>query len=99
MKLFKLMNENAEDLAKIIVRNNVCLTSSYRSQDILTSILSILGHPSQTAENGKPLADAKGETAYSASFIEWYVPSLLDFLSHHHNLIFQNVSPGSRPKR
>jgi hypothetical protein len=26
-----------------------------------------------TLENGKPLAEAKGEVAYSASFIEWYV--------------------------
>ena len=41
--LFKLMNENAEDLAQIC-----------------------------TLENGKPLADAKGEIAYSASFIDWF---------------------------
>jgi succinate-semialdehyde dehydrogenase/glutarate-semialdehyde dehydrogenase len=26
-----------------------------------------------TLENGKPIAEAKGEVAYSASFIEWYV--------------------------
>lgn len=25
-----------------------------------------------TAEQGKPLAEAKGETAYAASFIEWF---------------------------
>jgi succinate-semialdehyde dehydrogenase / glutarate-semialdehyde dehydrogenase len=25
-----------------------------------------------TWENGKPLADAKGEVTYSASFIEWF---------------------------
>lgn len=25
----------------------------------------------QTAENGKPLADARGEVAYSASFMDW----------------------------
>lgn len=43
MKLFKLMSDNAEDLATII-----------------------------TAENGKPLTDAKGEAAYSSSFIEWF---------------------------
>lgn len=25
-----------------------------------------------TWENGKPLADAKGEAAYAASFLEWF---------------------------
>ena len=25
-----------------------------------------------TAEQGKPLAEAKGEVAYAASFIEWF---------------------------
>ncbi|KAI5478678.1 succinate-semialdehyde dehydrogenase (NADP+) [Pseudohyphozyma bogoriensis] len=42
-KLFALMNEHAEDLAKII-----------------------------TAENGKPMTDARGEITYGASFIEWF---------------------------
>ncbi|KAG8968545.1 succinate semialdehyde dehydrogenase NADP+ linked [Tulasnella sp. 419] len=42
-KLYDLMIENTEDLAKII-----------------------------TLENGKPLAEAKGEHTYSASFIEWF---------------------------
>ena len=33
------------------------------SQDLATLI---------TWENGKPLADAKGEVAYAASFFEWF---------------------------
>jgi len=43
MKFYKLMLDNADDLAMII-----------------------------TAENGKPLAEAKTENAYSASFVEWF---------------------------
>ncbi|TFY58000.1 hypothetical protein EVJ58_g6682 [Rhodofomes roseus] len=43
MKFYALMQENTEDLARII-----------------------------TLENGKPLAEAKGEHAYSSSFIEWF---------------------------
>jgi len=43
MKLFNLMEEHHDDLARII-----------------------------TLENGKPLAEAKGENIYSASFIEWF---------------------------
>jgi succinate-semialdehyde dehydrogenase/glutarate-semialdehyde dehydrogenase len=42
-KWFDLMNENADDLARIM-----------------------------TAEQGKPLAEAKGEVVYAASFLEWY---------------------------
>jgi succinate-semialdehyde dehydrogenase / glutarate-semialdehyde dehydrogenase len=42
-KLFNLMTENAEDLARIM-----------------------------TAEQGKPLAESRGEIAYAASFIEWF---------------------------
>lgn len=42
-KLFGALQENVDDLAKLI-----------------------------TAENGKPLAEAKGEMAYSNSFIEWF---------------------------
>lgn len=42
-KLYNALQENVEDLAKIIV-----------------------------AENGKPLAEAKGEMAYSNGFMEWY---------------------------
>jgi succinate-semialdehyde dehydrogenase/glutarate-semialdehyde dehydrogenase len=40
---FKLINDNAEDLARMI-----------------------------TAENGKPLAEARGEVTYGASFVEWF---------------------------
>ena len=43
MKWFHLMNQHADDLARIM-----------------------------TAEQGKPLAEAKGEVAYGASFIEWF---------------------------
>lgn len=42
-KWYELMQENAEDLARLI-----------------------------TWENGKPLADAKGEVAYAANFFEWF---------------------------
>ncbi|KAJ3491014.1 hypothetical protein NLG97_g5671 [Lecanicillium saksenae] len=42
-KWFDLMNENADDIAKLI-----------------------------TWENGKPIADAKGEAAYAANFFEWF---------------------------
>jgi succinate-semialdehyde dehydrogenase/glutarate-semialdehyde dehydrogenase len=42
-RLFDLMLENQEDLARIM-----------------------------TAEQGKPLAEARGEIAYAASFIEWF---------------------------
>ena len=43
MKWFHLMNQHADDLARIM-----------------------------TAEQGKPLSEAKGEVAYGASFIEWF---------------------------
>lgn len=43
MKWFRLMQEHADDLARIM-----------------------------TAEQGKPLAEAKAEVAYGASFIEWF---------------------------
>lgn len=42
-KLYELMLDNQEDLARIL-----------------------------TAEQGKPLAEARGEIAYSASFLEWF---------------------------
>lgn len=47
-KLYHKINENADDLAHIIV-----------------------------AENGKPLADAKAEVAYSNSFVEWFAEEAL----------------------
>ncbi|EJU06288.1 succinate-semialdehyde dehydrogenase [Dacryopinax primogenitus] len=43
LKLYKLMQDNAEDLAMIL-----------------------------TAENGKTITEARGENAYSASFVEWF---------------------------
>jgi len=43
MKWFQLMNQHADDLARIM-----------------------------TAEQGKPLAEARGEVVYGASFIEWF---------------------------
>ncbi|KIM74992.1 hypothetical protein PILCRDRAFT_13936 [Piloderma croceum F 1598] len=43
LKLFRLMQENSDDLGRII-----------------------------TLENGKTLAEGKGESAYSASFFEWF---------------------------
>jgi len=43
MKWFALINQHADDLARIM-----------------------------TAEQGKPLAEARGEVSYGASFIEWF---------------------------
>ncbi|OYU72035.1 MAG: succinate-semialdehyde dehydrogenase (NADP(+)), partial [Burkholderiales bacterium PBB5] len=43
MKWFALINQHADDLARIM-----------------------------TAEQGKPLAEARGEVTYGASFIEWF---------------------------
>jgi len=43
MKWFQLLNQHADDLARIM-----------------------------TAEQGKPLAEARGEVVYGASFIEWF---------------------------
>ena len=43
MKWFQLLNQHADDLARIL-----------------------------TAEQGKPLAEARGEVAYAASFVEWF---------------------------
>ena len=48
MKLFRLLQDNSEDLARII-----------------------------TLENGKPLADAKGEVAYGSSYFEWFAQEAL----------------------
>ncbi|CCL98253.1 uncharacterized protein FIBRA_00247 [Fibroporia radiculosa] len=48
MKFYALMQENQDDLARLV-----------------------------TLENGKPIAEARGEHAYAASFIEWFevIPS------------------------
>ncbi|MFN3296723.1 NAD-dependent succinate-semialdehyde dehydrogenase [Caldimonas sp.] len=43
MKWFQLLNEHADDLARLM-----------------------------TAEQGKPLAEARGEVLYAASFVEWF---------------------------
>jgi len=48
LKLYALVNENADDLARII-----------------------------TLENGKPLADSKGEIAYGNSFVSWFAAEAL----------------------
>ena len=37
-----------------------------------------------TAEQGKPLAEAKGEIAYGASFIEWFARRGQAHLWRHH---------------
>ncbi|KAI3619472.1 succinate-semialdehyde dehydrogenase [Moniliophthora roreri] len=57
LKFFALMKEHDDDLARIIVRSFLLLSST-----TLTA--------AQTLENGKPLAEAKGENAYSSSFME-----------------------------
>ena len=37
-----------------------------------------------TAEQGKPLSEAKGEIAYAASFIEWFADEALAPLRRYH---------------
>lgn len=54
MKLFSLMQQHQDDLARII-----------------------------TLENGKPLAEAKGENTYSASFIEWFAEESVRIYGEH----------------
>ena len=43
-----------------------------------------------TAEQGKPLAEAKGEIAYAASFIEWF--------AEEGKRIYGDVDPGARSR-
>jgi hypothetical protein len=60
------MLDNTDDLAAIIVSPPPALR-------VFSSLTDLDSHPLiQTAENGKPLADAKGEHLYSASFLEWF---------------------------
>ncbi|GJN90212.1 hypothetical protein Rhopal_003211-T1 [Rhodotorula paludigena] len=53
-------------------------TSEYERAAILTKIFQIMTENSEdlaqiiTAENGKPLADARGEITYGASYFSWY---------------------------
>ncbi|SCV70277.1 BQ2448_1671 [Microbotryum intermedium] len=53
-------------------------TSEYERSKILTKIFQLTNEASEdlaqilTAENGKPLADARGEISYGGSFWEWY---------------------------
>ncbi|KAH8831335.1 succinate-semialdehyde dehydrogenase [Flagelloscypha sp. PMI_526] len=63
MKLFALMKEHQEDLARLI-----------------------------TLENGKPLAEAKGENTYSASFIEWFAEEAVRTYGEH----IPAAAPGTR---
>jgi acyl-CoA reductase-like NAD-dependent aldehyde dehydrogenase len=62
-----------------------------------------------TAEQGKPLAEAKGEVAYAASFVEFFaeeakriygetIPSHLPEFAHHRAEAARSASaPRSRP--
>lgn len=59
MKLYALMKEHDNDLSRLIVSTYV-YTCYYRELTVAT----------QTLENGKPFKEAKGEQAYSSSFIE-----------------------------
>ncbi|GAA5993666.1 hypothetical protein JCM10908_000670, partial [Rhodotorula pacifica] len=53
-------------------------TSEYERSAILTKIFQIMSDNKEdlaqiiTAENGKPLADARGEVTYGASYFSWY---------------------------
>ncbi|EGO02083.1 hypothetical protein SERLA73DRAFT_104368 [Serpula lacrymans var. lacrymans S7.3] len=62
MKLYALMQENHDDLGRII-----------------------------TLENGKPLAEGKGENAYSSSFIEWYAEEAVRTYGEHIPSPFTNI--------
>ena len=44
-----------------------------------------------TAEQGKPLAEAKGEIAYAASFIEWFAEEA--------KRVYGDVIPGHQPDK
>ncbi|THH16921.1 hypothetical protein EW146_g3794 [Bondarzewia mesenterica] len=62
IKYFQLMQEHAEDLARII-----------------------------TLENGKTFAEAKGENAYSASFLEWFAEEAVRTYGEHIPSAFPGV--------
>lgn len=53
-------------------------TSEYDRAAILTKLFGLINDNAEdlaqiiTAENGKPLVDARGEVAYGNSFIEWF---------------------------
>jgi succinate-semialdehyde dehydrogenase/glutarate-semialdehyde dehydrogenase len=52
--------------------------TAYQRQSYLNSLLSLMRANADdlalilTAENGKPLAEAKGEIAYGAGFVDWF---------------------------
>ena len=56
-----------------------------------------------TTEQGKPLAEAKGEIAYAASFIEWFAEEAKriygDVIPQHHAVICAVVSPCAAASR
>ncbi|GAA5971069.1 hypothetical protein JCM21900_003611 [Sporobolomyces salmonicolor] len=58
-------------------------TSEYERSAILQKIFQIMSENSEdlaqiiTAENGKPLADARGEVTYGASYFSWYAGEAL----------------------
>lgn len=62
MKFYALMQENHDDLGKMI-----------------------------TLENGKPLAEGKGENAYAASFIEWFAEEAVRAYGDHIPSPFPNI--------
>ena len=82
-KLADVANLGAQDAEAAIAAANAALpawrnkTSKERSillrkwYDLLMANMEDLGRI-MTAEQGKPFAEAKGEVAYGASFVEWY---------------------------
>jgi succinate-semialdehyde dehydrogenase/glutarate-semialdehyde dehydrogenase len=83
LKLADVANLGAKEAETAIAAANAALpawrgkTSKERSillrkwYDLLMANVEDLGRI-MTAEQGKPLAEARGEVAYGASFIEWY---------------------------
>ncbi len=71
---FNLMMEHQDDLARLIWR---ALTAKERANILRNWFNLMMEHQDDlarlmTLEQGKPLAEAKGEISYAASFIEWF---------------------------
>lgn len=81
--LAKVPSMNGVDTEQAIAAANAALpawrqrTAKYRSQILRRWFDLIMQHQNElafimTQEQGKPLAEAKGEIAYAASFVEWF---------------------------
>ncbi|GAA5858753.1 hypothetical protein JCM1840_006542 [Sporobolomyces johnsonii] len=87
-KLGSLPDMTVEDTKQAVKHAHEALktwrkTSEYERSAILQKIFQIMSENSEdlaqiiTAENGKPLADARGEVTYGASYFSWYAGEAL----------------------